>query len=219
MILCIIDMKDYELDLVLAVGGGRLPRPLDLDALQENLEGQFQKYGSQPGLYFKFDDDGQDTTFYEGDDEKGAPYIIRAPNGTALREKNERILNELIDIGVLTEEEADEMEVELYNHVAHGKLNKDLNLSTLTLALRTYDEDNNLKSKVEYEPEQFPPIVYFGHDSPCMSLIFSNGKVIIPGGKTKEECALTFRKLVEELVDRFPSRFEDPGEITFSDPN
>lgn len=208
-------MRDYELELVLAVGGGRLPRPLDLDTLQDNLDGQFKKYGSQPGLYFKFEDDSQDTTFYEGDDEKGAPYIVRAPNEVELRKKNERILEELIDIGVLTEEEADEMELELYNHVAHGELHKDINLSTLTLALRTYDDENNIKDKVEYEPEQFPPVIYYKEDSPCVSLIYSNGNVIIPGGKTKQECSLTLRNLVEELADRFPSRFYEPGDITF----
>lgn len=208
-------MTDYELEIVLVVGGGSLPRPLDLDALQENLEGNFKKHGDQPGLYFRFEEDGPLTTFYEGDEE-GAPYIVRANDSEKLRKHNQRTLDALIDIGVLTEEEADDMELELHNHVANGNLNKQLNLSTLTLALRSYDEDQNLKSKVEYEPEQFPPIVYFGHESPCVSLIFSNGKVIIPGGKTQEDCADTFRNLVNQLADRFPSRFDEAGDITFT---
>lgn len=208
-------MTDYELEIVLVVGGGKLPRPLDLDVLQDNLEGEFKKYGDQPGLYFQFEEDGPLTTFYEGDTD-GAPYIIRADDTEKLKEHNQQTLDALIDIGVLSEKEAEEMELEIHNHVANGNINKQLNLSTLTLALRSYDDDGELESKVEYEPEQFPPIVYFGEDSPCVSLIFSNGKIIIPGGKTKEDCVATFRNLVDELADRFPSRFDEAEEITFT---
>lgn len=208
-------MTDYELEIVLVVGGGRLPRPLDLDVLQENLDGEFNKHGDQPGLYFRFEEDGPLTTFYEGD-ETGAPYIVRAGDREKLEAHNQRTLDALVDIGVMSEEESEEMDLEFHNFVANGNLNKQLKLSTLTLALRTFDENQQPKNKVEYEPEQFPPIVYYGHDSPCVSLVFRNGKVIIPGGKSLDECADTLRNLVHELADRFPSRFDEPGEITFT---
>lgn len=208
-------MTSYELDIELVVGGGKLPRPIDLDELKKNLDGHFKTFGDQPGLYFALEEDNWAVTFYGGDKD-GAPYIVRANTVQKLVDLNNEVLGKLVDIGVLTEDESDEMDLEKYNHVANGHLNKDLNLATLTLALRSYDENQQLESKVEYEPEQFPPIVYLGPESPCKSLIFSNGKIVVPGGKTKQECAETFRLLVNELADRFPSKFDRAENITFS---
>jgi transcription initiation factor TFIID TATA-box-binding protein len=41
---------------------------------------------------------------------------------------------------------------------------------------------------IEYEPEQFPGLVYRIKQPKVVVLIFSSGKLVITGGKTPEEC-------------------------------
>ena len=41
---------------------------------------------------------------------------------------------------------------------------------------------------VEYEPEQFPGLVYRIKQPKVVVLIFSSGKLVITGGKSPEEC-------------------------------
>ncbi len=44
----------------------------------------------------------------------------------------------------------------------------------------------NLES-IEYEPEQFPGLVYRIHDPKIVALLFSSGKIILTGGKNLED--------------------------------
>jgi transcription initiation factor TFIID TATA-box-binding protein len=41
---------------------------------------------------------------------------------------------------------------------------------------------------IEYEPEQFPGLVYRIKVPKVVVLIFSSGKLVITGGKSQEEC-------------------------------
>ena len=40
---------------------------------------------------------------------------------------------------------------------------------------------------IEYEPEQFPGLVYRIHDPKIVALLFSSGKIILTGGKNIED--------------------------------
>lgn len=205
-------MAHYELTITLVVGSGQLPRQVDLDVLQENLEGNFQTHEGQPGLHHRYEEEGLLSTFHEGNSEKGASYILRAygeqNNSELILKHNERILNSLVDIGVITEEEAEDVDLTLSNHVGNADLNKDLRLESIALGL-------GLK-KTEYEPEVFPSVAYYG-DHPCMALISSNGKIVIPGGKTKDEVKETLEGILQELHSVFPSQFDEENTVELID--
>ncbi len=67
--------------------------------------------------------------------------------------------------------------ITVQNIVASGALNLDLNLNTLSLELEN----------TEYEPEQFPGLVYKLEAPTATFLLFSNGKLVCTGTKNKAQ--------------------------------
>lgn len=79
--------------------------------------------------------------------------------------------------------------INIQNIVAAGAIGMDLNLNTLAMKL-----DNT-----EYEPEQFPGLVYKLPDAQATFLLFSNGKIVCTGTKSEEEVNIALDKLIESL--------------------
>ena len=65
----------------------------------------------------------------------------------------------------------------------------DLNLNNLAMKL-----DNT-----EYEPEQFPGLVYKLAEAKATFLLFSNGKVVCTGTKSEAAVNSALQKLIENL--------------------
>ncbi|MBI2546295.1 TATA-box-binding protein [Candidatus Woesearchaeota archaeon] len=80
-------------------------------------------------------------------------------------------------------------EVKIQNIVASGSVGMDLNLNTLAMKL-----DNT-----EYEPEQFPGLVYKLDEAKATFLLFSNGKVVCTGTKSEKEVEIALDKLIANL--------------------
>jgi transcription initiation factor TFIID TATA-box-binding protein len=55
--------------------------------------------------------------------------------------------------------------------------------------------------KIEYEPEQFPGLVYRLDDPKVVVLLFGSGKLIITGGKVPEDAKRAVQKIYENLSD------------------
>ena len=73
-----------------------------------------------------------------------------------------------------------EPEIHVQNIVASADLKTRLNINAVALGLGF--------ENIEYEPEQFPGLVYRIKQPKVVVLIFSSGKLVITGGKTPEEC-------------------------------
>ncbi|MEF8821810.1 MAG: TATA-box-binding protein, partial [Halovenus sp.] len=54
---------------------------------------------------------------------------------------------------------------------------------------------------IEYEPEQFPGLVYRLEDPDVVALLFGSGKLVITGGKQPDDA--------KEAVDKIVTRLED----------
>jgi len=80
-------------------------------------------------------------------------------------------------------------EVKIQNIVASGSVGMDLNLNVLAMKLEN----------TEYEPEQFPGLVYKLPEQKATFLLFSNGKVVCTGTKSEEEVNKALDKLIENL--------------------
>ncbi len=82
-------------------------------------------------------------------------------------------------------------EVKIQNIVASGTVGMDLNLNVLAMKLRN----------TEYEPEQFPGLVYKLVDNAIKAtfLLFSNGKVVCTGTKSEKEVHVALAKLIANL--------------------
>lgn len=79
--------------------------------------------------------------------------------------------------------------ITIQNMVASGSIGMELNLNTLAMKL-----DNT-----EYEPEQFPGLVYKLKGGKATFLLFSNGKIVCTGTKSEDEVHESVKKLVETL--------------------
>ena len=77
-------------------------------------------------------------------------------------------------------------EIKIQNIVASGSVGMDLNLNVLAMKLEN----------TEYEPEQFPGLVYKLDEAKATFLLFSNGKIVCTG--TRSEIKL--REAVDKLV-------------------
>jgi len=77
----------------------------------------------------------------------------------------------------------------IQNIVASGSVGMDLNLNTLAMKL-----DNT-----EYEPEQFPGLVYKLKAAKATFLLFSNGKIVCTGTKSEEEVHASLAMLIQNL--------------------
>jgi len=80
-------------------------------------------------------------------------------------------------------------EITIQNIVAAGSVGMDLNLNTLAMKL-----DNT-----EYEPEQFPGLVYKLPNARATFLLFSNGKIVCTGTKSEDEVHEVLEQLIKNL--------------------
>ncbi|MEA2037718.1 MAG: TATA-box-binding protein [Nanoarchaeota archaeon] len=80
-------------------------------------------------------------------------------------------------------------EVKIQNIVASGSVGMDLNLNTLAMKLEN----------TEYEPEQFPGLVYKLEEAKATFLLFSNGKIVCTGTKSEKEVHIALDKLIVNL--------------------
>ncbi|HLG24939.1 MAG TPA: TATA-box-binding protein [Candidatus Nanoarchaeia archaeon] len=80
-------------------------------------------------------------------------------------------------------------EIKIQNIVASGSVGMDLNLNTLAMKLEN----------TEYEPEQFPGLVYKLLAAKATFLLFSNGKIVCTGTKSEKEVHAALDKLIENL--------------------
>ena len=91
-----------------------------------------------------------------------------------VKEVVQQVIKQLRKIGVNV---TDKPKITVQNIVASGAINLDLNLNTLSLELEN----------TEYEPEQFPGLVYKLEDPTATFLLFSNGKLVCTGTKNKAQ--------------------------------
>lgn len=86
----------------------------------------------------------------------------------------QQVIKQLKKIGVNVKIQP---KIKVQNIVASGALDLDLNLNTLALELEN----------TEYEPEQFPGLVYKLKEPTATFLLFSNGKLVCTGTKSKAQ--------------------------------
>ena len=82
-------------------------------------------------------------------------------------------------------------EITVQNIVASADLHADLNLNAIAIGLGL--------EKVEYEPEQFPGLVYRMDNPKVVVLLFGSGKLVCTGAKKPEDAERAVDQITEEL--------------------
>ena len=84
-----------------------------------------------------------------------------------------------------------EFEIKIQNIVASANLESTLNLEAVALELEN----------TEYEPEQFPGLVYRLTDPKVVLLLFGSGKVVCTGAKTRSDAKLGVERAYDRLKE------------------
>jgi len=79
--------------------------------------------------------------------------------------------------------------ITVQNIVASGSINLKLNLNFLALEMQN----------TEYEPEQFPGLVYKLIEPNATFLLFSNGKLVCTGTKNKQQLEFSMTQLLKNI--------------------
>lgn len=179
------------METVSTMGSGSLGREVDLDALVAAIEeavGPIEVNRTSDSIVtLRLDEGGPAYTIYR----TGTFQVRGATSEDELATAEDTFLDVLDEIGV----NVPEYEFEHVTSVFMGDLERDVNLSALTVSL-------GLES-TEYEPEQFPGVVYRPEQFDCVLLVFGSGKVIVTGGRSREEAegALGFlKKHVDDIA-------------------
>jgi len=175
-------MEDLTIENVVA--SASIAEKLDLWDVYEALDGSEYDPDNFPGLIYKLDEPNTSLLlFSSGKLVCTGGLTIEEPQESV--EKMKRRLNEN---GIET---AEEVEAEIQNIVASYDLNTDLNLNSAAIGLGL--------EKVEYEPEQFPGLVYRFQHSPVVLLLFGSGRMVCTGGKNEGQLREGIERVKEEL--------------------
>jgi transcription initiation factor TFIID TATA-box-binding protein len=176
-------------DIINVVAGGSLNREVDLQVLSSALakenkidvdftdENRWQ-------LVIGFNNAGKILLYRTGS------YIIRGGSDLETLEKTKKMWFDLVKRESIVKDTS-QINYTLQNIVFSGELDQKVNLAALTIQLGM----NN----TEYEPEQFPGLIYRPENFSCVMLIFSSGKVIITGSTEQKEAEEVMKRVQNQL--------------------
>lgn len=174
-----------EVEIVNIAASGDLGREVDIEQIAIDVNIPVANYDPNVNsLTLRFEEDTGKLVFLY----TSGAYIIRGGDSyDSLERVRQQFLQLLKDIGI----ELNEPTFEVKNVVCVADLEREVNLNHVLLEL-------GLES-TEYEPEQFPGLVYRPSESPCVLLVFASGKVVITGGDSYEVAEDAFTKLRDQL--------------------
>ncbi len=166
------------------VASAVLGRKIDLEFISANLSGAEYEPEQFPGLVFRLKEPKVTSLMFRN----GKIICAGAKSAEDVETAVERIVRELRTIGVDVDDPSD---IIVQNIVATASVGANLNLDAVAIGL-----DNT-----EYEPEQFPGLVYRMSDPKVVFLLFGSGKMVITGAKSLEDAELAADNIVESLKE------------------
>ncbi len=176
-----------EVTVVNMVGTALLGQALDLNSIALALEGAEYEPEQFPGLIYRIKEPKAAFLIFKS----GKAVCTGARSAELAQEAVNVVAKKLEDIGVVTSEV--DHKIEIVNIVASADLHAELNLNQVAVSLGL--------ENVEYEPEQFPGMVYRVYDPKVVLLLFTTGKIICTGARKLPDAERAVDKLREELED------------------
>jgi len=173
-----------EIQNVVASTG--IGQELDLEALATDLPGADFNPDNFPGLVYRTQEPKAAALIFRS----GKIVCTGAKSTGDVHEALDIIFSKLRDLGIPVEKAP---EVTVQNIVSSADLDHSLNLNALAIGLGLED--------VEYEPEQFPGLVYRMADPEVVILLFGSGKVVITGGRAVDDASAAVKRIVERIDD------------------
>ena len=157
---------------------------LDLDVIATSLEEAEYEPEQFPGLVYRLSSPKTATLLFRS----GKANCTGAKNIEDVRKTVDIIADKLKKLGVKIHKDLD---IVVQNMVATADLGGELNLDEVAVAFGL--------ENVEYEPEQFPGLVYRVKEPKVVMLLFGSGKIVCTGGRNTEDVSLAVQDLSEKL--------------------
>jgi transcription initiation factor TFIID TATA-box-binding protein len=159
---------------------------LDLDVIAQSLEEAEYEPEQFPGLVYRLDEPKTATLLFRS----GKANCTGAKNVEDVRKTVNIIADKLNAMGIDVYKKED-LKIVIQNIVAISDLGTELNLNEVAMGLGL--------ENVEYEPEQFPGLVYRIKEPKVAMLLFGSGKIVCTGARRTEDVSLAVEKLSNEL--------------------
>ena len=157
---------------------------LDLDVIATSLEEAEYEPEQFPGLVYRLSIPKTATLLFRS----GKANCTGAKNIDDVRKTVDIIADKLKKLGVKVHKDLD---IVVQNMVATADLSGELNLDEVAVAFGL--------ENVEYEPEQFPGLVYRVKEPRVVMLLFGSGKIVCTGGRNTEDVSIAVQELSEKL--------------------
>jgi transcription initiation factor TFIID TATA-box-binding protein len=156
---------------------------LDLQSVAMDLEGADYDPEQFPGLVYRTTDPKSAALIFRS----GKIVCTGANSIAAVHASLDIVFEELRALQIPIEEP----EVTVQNIVTSADLGESLNLNAIAIGLGL--------EHIEYEPEQFPGLVYRLDEPDVVALLFGSGKVVVTGGTSSADAEAAVDVIVEEL--------------------
>ena len=176
------EKKDITYSVVNIVVSTSLEHDIPLEKMAATLSNTEYNPEQFPGLVIRIKDPKTSALIFSS----GKVVCTGARTMAEVEESIKKIIKSLEKINVKIKVKP---VINIQNIVASGSIGMDLNLNTLAMKLKN----------TEYEPEQFPGLVYKLKEANATFLLFSNGKIVCTGTKSETAVGEAVDKLVKNL--------------------
>lgn len=179
-------MEPYNLKIENVVSTTRFSDHFDLNKINSVLDRAEYHKQKFPGLIFRMNEPRAVFLLFNSGKVvcTGCKSIENAKNAF------DKLYRKLIELGVDVQSS---YEVSVQNIVASAEVGNFLNLNAVALG---FGMEN-----VEYEPEQFPGLVYRMDIPKVVILLFGSGKLVITGGRSPLDCKTALIQLRDTLLN------------------
>lgn len=176
--------KTIDLQNVVASTG--IKQELDLERVAMDLPGADYDPENFPGIVYRTEEPRAATLLFRS----GKMVATGASSVEDVHATLNGVFEDLRNLGIKI---GDDSKITVQNMVASADLGQRLNLNASAIGLGL--------ENTEYEPEQFPGLVYRVDEPSVVVLLFGSGKMVITGATVSEEVEYAVEVVESELVD------------------
>ncbi len=177
-------MKMPTIKIENVVASTSLGEQLDLQAIALALDGAEYEPEQFPGLIYRLKEPKTATLLFRS----GKVVCTGAKSLDEVKLAISKVSKQIGRAGI---EIKIEPKIEVQNIVASSDLGQEINLNAIAISLGL--------EKVEYEPEQFPGLVYRLDSPKVVVLLFGSGKLVCTGARKPSDVGDAEQKIMEEL--------------------
>ena len=177
-------MSEFEIKVENVVSFTSLGKDISLTRLVEKIEDVEYEPEQFPGLVYRIQDPRAAALIFSS----GKIVCTGARSIEMSKEAMHKVVDRVRETGVDLPRQFD---IKVENIVASSKIDAKLNLEEIAFSLEN----------AEYEPEQFPGLVYRIREPRVAFLLFSSGKIICTGAHTLADVQLALKKLKAKLEE------------------